>query len=273
MRPARRGSGISPGLARSALGQASSNDAGGGSAGFDRRHGGRPGAKVRRQQIRRQRLAGPRLRRARALFATSMKTANCASVSKPAVAVRGASAPESDDHAGQPRSATAAVPPEQKPARPLARKGPEAGSAAGKPPPAEAASRVAATGGTGRTAASPRASGTPEPSRRAMFFNSRTVDPEPKHDHAGADADHAGDDQRIAGTEFWTPIPYAIASRPAKTRPIPATNITNIIELTPQPRPKRSQAAHATIPSYCRAPPTANCITGFRNSVVRVAGL
>jgi hypothetical protein len=60
----------------------------------------------------------------------------------------------------------------------------------------------------------------------------------------------------------WTPIPYAIASRPAKMRPIPATNITNIIEVTPQPRPKRSQAAprHDTV--ILSAPPTANCIQG-----------
>ena len=131
--------------------------------------------------------------------------------------------------------------------------------------------REAATGGGGiprsgngkhRRMASPRASGMPLPSRRTMFFNSRTV---------------------IQSASMITPvqtpitpamisvlpvlnsligIPKPIASRPAKTRPIPATNITNIIEPTPQPRPKRSQAAprHDTV-ILC-APPTANCVRG-----------
>src|SRR5205085_3452811 len=62
-------------------------------------------------------------------------------------------------------------------------------------------------------------------------------------------------------------IPKPIASRPAKTRPIPATNITNIIELTPQPRPKRSQAAP---PRYRHIVCTANrqLRPGFRTSVI-----
>ena len=52
-------------------------------------------------------------------------------------------------------------------------------------------------------------------------------------------------------------IPNPIATRPASTRPIPATNSTTIIESTPRPRPKCSPAAVATIPSYCvhRQPP------------------
>ena len=64
-------------------------------------------------------------------------------------------------------------------------------------------------------------------------------------------------------------IPKPIASRPAKTRPIPATNITNIIELTPQPRPKRSQAAprHDTV--ILSAPPTANCAQGSASASLR----
>ena len=106
-----------------------------------------------------------------------MKTANCASVSKPTVAVRGASVPESDDHAGQPRSATAAVP-RGKSRRCRWQKRVRNRRAAQRPGSRHRRirnRRVAATGSTGRTAASPRASGTPEPSRRAMFFNSRTA--------------------------------------------------------------------------------------------------
>ena len=52
--------------------------------------------------------------RARALSATSMRTTDCASALQPAVAVRDASARESGDHAGHPRSATAAVAPERR---------------------------------------------------------------------------------------------------------------------------------------------------------------
>ena len=115
---------------------------------------------------------------------------------------------------------------------------------------------------TGRTMASPRASGTPAPSCRAMFFNSRTVIQSPS---MIAPVQTPITPAMISvlpvlssGPQFRMPI----ASRPAKTRPIAATNITNIIELTPQPRPKRSQAAprHDTV-ILC-APPTANCVQG-----------
>ena len=133
--------------------------------------------------------------------------------------------------------------------------------------------REAATGGArnpasqrreapGRTMASPRASGTPAPSRRAMFFNSRTVIQSPSMIAPVQTPITPAMISVLPVLSSWTPIPYAIASRPAKTRPIAATNITNIIELTPQPRPKRSQAAprHDTV-ILC-APPTANCVQG-----------
>ena len=75
-------------------------------------------------------------------------------------------------------------------------------------------------------------------------------DPKAEHDHAGAGHDHAGRDQRIAEAEFLDRNSEPIASRPASKKPIPATNNTIIIELTPGCAESRA-AANATIPSYC----------------------
>jgi hypothetical protein len=105
-------------------------------------------------------------------------------------------------------------------------------------------------------------SGTPAASCREMFFSSRTVIQSPSM-IAPVQTPITPAMISVLPVLSWTPIPYAIASRPVKTRPIAATNITNIIELTPQPRPKRSPAAaprHDTV-ILC-APPTANCVRG-----------
>ena len=197
--------------------------------------------------------------RARALFATSMKTANCASVSSRRWRF--------GVHRFRNRMIAqhSLVLPRRRCRRQSGGRWRKGSGTAGL-----LGGREAATGGVGIPRRGDRKHrphhGLPARFRHASAEPPRDVlqlpdrHPEPEHDRAGADADHAGDDQRVAGTEFLDRNSEAIASRPAKTRPIPATNITNIIELTPQPRPKRSQAARRHDTVILCAPPTANCM-------------
>ena len=50
-------------------------------------------------------------------------------------------------------------------------------------------------------------------------------------------------------SSIWMPRPTV--TRPANSKPMPAINTTIIIGITLRLRPKCSQAAKATIPSYC----------------------
>ena len=100
-----------------------------------------------------------------------------------------------------------------------------------------------------------------EPARDRLQFPDRH--PERKHHRAGTNSHHTGDEP--------------IASRPAKTRPIPATNITNIIELTLSRAQNARKPPRATIPSYClhrqppippRVPHQRRCDAGFRSQAI-----
>ena len=201
--------------------------------------------------------------RARALFATSMKTANCASVSKPTVAVRGASVPESDDHAGQPRSATAAVRWRES-RRCRWRKGSGTAGLLG--------GREAATGGGGIPRRGDRKHrphrGLPARFRHASAEPPRDVlqlpdrHPEREHDHAGADADHAGDDQRVAGTEFLDRNSVADRQQARQNKADPGDQHNKHHRTNPSAAPETlaSRPRHDTV-ILC-APPTANCVQG-----------
>ena len=178
MRPLRRCGEISPGLARSGFGQASSNDAGGGSA--------VPTAAARwaawgegpatTDPAAAARWSAPG--RARALFATSRKTADCASAWADGLGRLGLHRlAESDARAWRPRPATAAVTAERQRRR-------------GSTPPASRGLLIEREAGRRRTrhpastarrkhrphrGLAARLADTPPPSRRAMFFNSRTA--------------------------------------------------------------------------------------------------
>ena len=209
--------------------------------------------------------------RARALFATSMKTADCASVSKPTVAVRGASVPESDDHAGQPRSATAAVPLGRTPGGRWRKGSGTAGLLSGQ---------EAATGGCGiprrgdrkhrphhGLPARFRHAGT-EPPRDVLQLPDRH--PEREHDRAGADADHADDDQRVAGTEFLDRDPEADRQQARQNKADPGDQHNKHHRTNPSAAPET--LASRPTPRYRHIVRTANrqLHPGFRNGVVRL---
>ena len=172
----RRCGGTSPGLGRSGFGQASSNDAGGGSAGSAaaaRRAGWGEGPPTA-DPAATVRWCAPAP--ARALSATSRKTADCASAS-PRPRPVGRRSARAAKRARRPHPAR----------RRRRRRGSCGGLGAGgtlgglrvavngKPPSPAGGSREMPGGSTGRTVTSPRGCGTPAPSRRAMFFSSRTA--------------------------------------------------------------------------------------------------
>src|SRR6478609_3026269 len=106
----------------------------------------------------------------------------------------------------------------------------------GKPLSPGDGSRATSDGSTGRTAASPDSSAAPGPSRWAMIFSSLTA---VQRASMIAPVQTPVTPARISvlptlNSLFGIPTP--IASRPAKTRPIPAINIATIIEPTPNSR-------------------------------------
>ena len=89
----------------------------------------------------------------------------------------------------------------------------------------------------GRIVASPRVCGAPRPSLRAMFLNSLTAT-QSANMIAPLQTPITPVTMRVLPVlNSLIGIPKPIASRPAKTSPIPTTNITNIIEPTPAAAP------------------------------------
>src|ERR1700694_5237611 len=115
-----------------------------------------------------------------------------------------------------------------------------------KPPPPGAGPPSAAL-----RAATGSSRGTPGPSRRAIFFSSRTTIHRPSMIIPVHAATAPVTIKVLPKLNSLTGIPKPIARRPANRKPIPAINHTTIIELTPGLRSKCSQAAYATILSYC----------------------
>ena len=97
------------------------------------------------------------------------------------------------------------------------------------------------------------------PNRRAIFFNSPTTTQRPNM-ISPVHAVTAPERIRVLPKlNSLTGIPKPIASRPANKQPIPTTNITIIIKLTPGPRPKCSQAARRHDTVILNTSPTSNC--------------
>ena len=256
MRPLRRCAAISPGLARSAFGQASSNDGGGwagsssGAMGDLERGSGR---------------LVDRAWHSRALFASRGKR-NCLRF-RTAWRWRWGHRSEEDDTRTE-SFATAAVRCVKGAAAGEKDPEPPGCSSPRKPPPAGAESRVPAPASPGRPMASPRASGKPAVSRRAMFFNSRTVIQSASMMAPVQTPITPAIISVLPVLNSLIGIPKPIASRPATTRPIPAINMTNIIELTlSRARTLASRPRHDTVILCAPPPPIAS---GVPNSVVRL---
>ena len=135
---------------------------------------------------------------------------------------------------------------------------------------AGAPSRTAPGGSTGRTVISPRGSGIPAPSRRPMIFSSRIaiqraimIAPE-QTPSAPIRISVLPKLNSLTGT------PKPIASRPAKTRPIPATNTPIAIEPTPAAAPEMLAVRHCHDTVILCASPTGNCAQSSAMPAFRV---
>ena len=107
-----------------------------------------------------------------------------------------------------------------------------------------------------------------EPPRDVLQLPDRH--PEPKHDRAGADADHAGDDQRIAGTEFLDPNSVCDRQQARQNEADPGDQHNKHHRTNPSAAPET--LASRPTPRYRHIVRTANrqLRPGFRNSVVRL---
>ena len=95
-----------------------------------------------------------------------------------------------------------------------------------------------------------------DPSRRAISFNSFTAIQKPISSIPVHAATVPAIIRVLPNSNPMIRVPYPSAARPAKSRPIPATNnTTTLIELTPWPRPKCSQPP---LPRYRHIACTAN---------------
>ena len=250
-------------LRRSGFGQASSNDAGGASAGSG--GGGAAGGLGRRSATAdpaaTARWFAPA--RARAPCATTRKTTDCASAWPPArlggvgsggASPRGRSREAASSCQGGGDGGAAAGWCRRHSARPVA--------VDGKPPSAGAGCARRPGGSTGRTATSPRGCGDTgaKPPRDGLQFPDRH--PEPEHDRAGANRHHAGEDQRIAETEFLDRDSEADRQQARQNKANPGDQHANHHRTHPPAAPEMlaSRQRHDTV-IMC-ASPTGNCAQG-----------